>query len=111
MPPLPALGAAGGVLLGFVALGIVNAVMIVVKVPLPHKLDVRVYHHLYDAGQVLSLGLGASALVELWERWGPRRAVWGYLATAVLAGLCDMRIPLALPVALATVVGGRVVWE
>jgi hypothetical protein len=75
------------VLLGFVALGIINAVMIVVKVPLPHKLDVRVYHHLYDAGQVLSLGLGASALVELWERWGPRRPVWGYLATAALAGV------------------------
>ncbi|MEO7329317.1 MAG: sulfatase-like hydrolase/transferase [Minicystis sp.] len=88
----PALGAAGGVLFGFAALGMVNAVMIVVKVPLPHNLSVRVYHHVYDAGQMLALGLGASAVVELWSRWGPRRPVWGYLATALAAGLAA--IPL-----------------
>lgn len=88
----PALGAAGGVLLGFSALAVVNAVMIVVKVPLPHNQVTRVYHHVYDAGQMLALGLGASALVELWGRWGPRRPVWGYLATALAAGLAAVHL-------------------
>jgi hypothetical protein len=69
--------------------------MIAALVPRPPSLATRLAHHAYDAGQLLALGLLASALVELWRRWGPARALWAHLALATFAAL--LAIPILSP--------------
>ena len=67
-------------------LGIVNAVMITITLPLPAGgIRVRLLHHLYDAGHTLAVALLSAAAVGAWQRWGPRRPLLGYAALAVVS--------------------------
>ena len=90
-PSAPRLGAPAGQLAAWVVAAVINGVFIVATVPLPSGgTSVRVLHHLVDAGQLLGLGLAASAAAELGARL-PRRAVTGpalvYLAALALGQL------------------------
>lgn len=77
---------ARGQLLGWVTLGVVDALVITARLPLPKGgLGVRLYHHVYDAGHTLAVALLSMAVVEAWQRWGPRRPVFGYLALAAVS--------------------------
>lgn len=71
-PPHPTLGAADGQLVAWAGLGIINAVTIALgaRVP-PGKMGLRVLHHVYDAGQMLALGLLSSAVVAAYCRLRP----------------------------------------
>lgn len=67
-------------------LGIVNAVVITITLPLPAGgIRVRLLHHLYDAGHTLAVALLSAAAVGAWQRWGPRRPLLGYAALAVVS--------------------------
>ena len=66
------------------AAGVVNLVVITLIVPLPTGgISVRIVHHLYDAGHMVAMGLASAGAVAAWQRWGLRRAAWGYAALAV----------------------------
>ncbi|MEO7327451.1 MAG: sulfatase [Minicystis sp.] len=94
-PTAKMLDTAGGQLLGFGALALLDAVMIAALVPRPPSLSTRFFHHAYDAAQLISLGLAASALIDLWRRWAPARARWALLALAALASASA--IPILSP--------------
>lgn len=47
----------------------------------------RALHYLYDAGHMLALGALVAGAVAAWQRWGPRRPLWAYLACAAVAVL------------------------
>ena len=88
-----ALSAAAGQLAGWALLAGVNALVIMRTVPMPlrpHGVWLRGLHHLYDAGQILALGLLVWTGVALWrvgrERIALlRRGAWGHVAIAVVA--------------------------
>jgi hypothetical protein len=72
---------ATGQLLAWALLAIINAAAIAWRIPMPiGGRAVRVLHHLYDAGQLLAAGVLSFIAVAVWQKWGPRRATWGYLA-------------------------------
>jgi hypothetical protein len=74
---------AGAAMAAWCAIGVVNAVVIAVAIPLPKSgLWVRSLHHFYDAGQMIAMGLASAGAVALWHRFGPRRPLWGYAALA-----------------------------
>jgi arylsulfatase A-like enzyme len=76
------LGPASAQLAAWGALAVVNAVAIgQLKMPVG-GFRVRAMHHLYDAGQLIALGLVVAGAVAAWGRIGPRRPVWGYAACA-----------------------------
>lgn len=52
--------------------------------PVP-PIAVRAWHHVYDAGQLLAIGLLSAAAVEAWARWGPRARWAGYAAANAVA--------------------------
>lgn len=79
----PLLGLPGGQIVGWLVLVVINAIVITVAVRGPRVLAVRVFHYLYDAGQLVALGMISAALVALWLRFGPRRRVLGYVAIGV----------------------------
>jgi arylsulfatase A-like enzyme len=91
-PDRARLGAAGGQLLGFLALALLDALLIAVLVPRPPSLATRVFHHAYDAAQLLALGLAASTAVDVWQRRGPSRPFWAYLALAALGAAAGVPI-------------------
>ncbi|APR85716.1 Choline-sulfatase [Minicystis rosea] len=57
------LRAAAGLVAGFALVALVNAGAIVLTIPLPSSLALRVAHHTFDAAETLGLGLLAGALV------------------------------------------------
>ncbi len=98
MPPArevdaPLLGLSGGQIVGWLVLAVINAVVIVSTARMPRGgLSVRVFHLLYDAGQLLGLGMIIAVVVGLWARFGPRRRVWAYAAIA--AATTALGVPL-----------------
>jgi Sulfatase len=91
------LGPSGAQLLAWVGVAIVNAVVIATHPVPPNGWGVRVAWHLYDAGQILALGLVSAGVVALWQRFGPKRRILGILACAVwavLVGMLVMRVSL-----------------
>ena len=80
------LGPAGAQLAAWLVLGLIGATIITAALPMPAGgRAIRLGHYAYDAGQMLAAGLAASALVSAWLRWGPKRALWGYLGLAALS--------------------------
>lgn len=79
-----------GLLAGFVAIAITNAVAIAVAAPWPRGgLRVRLLHHLFDALEVTALGLIAGLAVALWLKLVRARlvvhlAAYAAAATAVM---------------------------
>jgi hypothetical protein len=91
----PRLGAAAAQLIIWVAFAAVNAVFIARLPSRGGGADIRVAHHFYDAGQFFAAGALAAALVHLFQRFGPRRWVWAYVALWALSlGLATQFIPI-----------------
>jgi arylsulfatase A-like enzyme len=89
----PLLGLPGGQIVGWLVLVIVNAIVIAAAVRVPRgHMAVRVFHHLYDAGQLVALGVSSAAAVGLWLRFGPRRRIWSYVAIGVATAI--LGVPL-----------------
>ncbi len=89
-------GAAGGQLVAWCALAVVNATMIAILVPLPVAgLGVRALHHFFDAGQLVGVGFLVWAAVVVWERFGPRRP--GVRLAAIAAVACGLAAALVAP--------------
>ena len=67
--PSERLGAATSLLLAWATLALFNAITIAFQVPY-HRgfLRQRIDHHVYDAGQMLAIGLASGAAVALWLR-------------------------------------------
>ncbi len=75
-----------GQIIGWIALGIVDAVTLDLLVPTARgELPIRAYHHLYDLGQVLAAGLISAGAVELFEQPRVRRYVPRPVALALAA--------------------------
>lgn len=72
-------------LVGWAAVAVVNAVVITVTLPMPAHRVVRVEQHFYDAAELVGMGLASAAAVHVWQRFGPKRAVWAYLVTWLAA--------------------------
>ena len=79
------LSAAGGHLLAWVGLALHNAIQLSFFRMPAGGARVRGLHHLFDLGQLLAVGALVAGVVLAWERFGPRRAVWGYAACALVA--------------------------
>ncbi len=116
----PLLGLAGGQIVAWLVLAIINAAFIAETVKTPRGgASVRLFHHLYDAGQLLALGLMVSVAVGLWLRFGPRRRVWAYVAIAsvttalgvplLTTDLTGLASPLVLVVGLPAALGALLV--
>ncbi|MEO5731978.1 MAG: hypothetical protein ABI134_04275, partial [Byssovorax sp.] len=89
----PLLGLSGGQIVGWLVLAVINAVVIAGTVRMPRGgASVRLFHLLYDAGQLLALGMIASVAVGLWLRFGPRRRFWAY--AAIVAVTAALGVPL-----------------
>lgn len=83
--PAP-LGAARGLLCGWLALALVNAVTLQALFPLlegPPSLALLT--HAYDTGHVLAVGLAVTAVVGAWVRWGPRHFAYRGAGVAVIS--------------------------
>jgi hypothetical protein len=92
--PSPAarpLSPAAASVLAWAGLAAVNAGWIAARSLPTAGLRVRVLNHLFDAGQLLFLGLASALVVALWQRFAPRRrglaTVALSLSAAALAGL------------------------
>jgi choline-sulfatase len=70
-------------LLFFAFAALVNAVLI--QMLPPSEPGVRLWHHAYDAGQLLTAGLLASAGTEAFSRWAPRHGALRYSVIALVA--------------------------
>ena len=82
----PRIGAPLGQVFAWASLAAINAGFLAATVPMPAGgAQVRVLHHLYDAGQLLALGFLLSGLFDAWGRWGPRRRWLGLPALFALA--------------------------
>jgi hypothetical protein len=79
------LGPASAQLSAWALLVVVNQVFIARLDRPPGRASVALWHHLYDAGHLLALGVISWLVVELWRRWGPRHAAWALLGLGVLA--------------------------
>lgn len=89
----PLLGLSSGQLVGWMVLVTVNAIVIASAVRVSRgNATVRLFHYLYDAGQLVALGMITSATVGLWLRFGPRRRIWGY--AAIVAATAAIGVPL-----------------
>jgi len=78
-----------GQLLGWAAVGIVDAIVLDLTLPPRHgELVIRAFHHLYDLGQVFAAGLLSAAAVEAFEHVRSRlarRYVRGWVPLALAA--------------------------
>lgn len=104
---------ARGQFIGWTALGIVNAAVIAARLPLPRGgLGVRLFHHAYDAGQMLAVALLSAAAVEAWRRWGSRRRLLGYAALAAVAlAVGAVVLPEDLGVLATKIPGPLLLWR
>jgi hypothetical protein len=89
------LGVAGGQLVGWAAVGVINLLVIAVRafntdVPL----GIRAAHALYDLGHHVGLGVVSYLAIYAWNVLGPRRQRWAWLA---LAGTTVLVSALLLP--------------
>lgn len=112
----PLLGLSGGQIIGWLVLAAINAVVIATTVRKPKGgVSVRLFHFLYDAGQLVALGMIAAVVVGLWLRFGPRRRVWAHAAIVIVSAalgvpllttdLTGLASPLVGVVGLPTAIG------
>lgn len=89
------LGLAWAHLLGWVALAIINALVIALTVPLTASggLSGRMSHHAYDLGHMLALGMLSHVAALGWERWAPGRV---RRAAPILLGLVAFVVALGV---------------
>jgi hypothetical protein len=71
--------------LGWLAVAAVNAMEIALLPAVRGGAAVRLQHLGFDFGQTLALGVVAGAVAGLWNRFGPARAVWTYVAAFIAA--------------------------
>jgi hypothetical protein len=70
-------GPAAGQLVGWALVAAVNAAMIALTLRLPRSgLGVRALHHVYDAAELLALGVISAALVVAWQRFVKTETRW-----------------------------------
>jgi len=89
-PPREPLGIAGGQLVGWAVIGIINVAVIIVRafnteVPF----GIRSTQALYDLGHHLGLGVVSYAVVSAWKALGPRRRWWAWFALTCAAVLAS----------------------
>ncbi len=113
--PAPAarLSPAAAQIVAWGVLALVDAAAIQLLVARPSSKLVRVFHHLYDAGQLLTAGVASAAVVWAWGRWGPKRRWLGDLAlalTATLVGLFTLPSDLGGTARKLAIVGPERLW-
>lgn len=82
----PTLSAPAAAMVAWCVVGIGDAIAIATLVPVPKGaagLWLRALHHIYDAGHVIAAGVASAGAVAIWQRFGPRRSLWGYAALAL----------------------------
>ncbi|WP_143140928.1 sulfatase-like hydrolase/transferase [Nannocystis exedens] len=86
------LSPAAAIVLAWAGLALVNAGCIAARA-LPHAgLRVRALNHLFDAGQLLFLGLVCGLAVALWQRLAPRRSWLAPLGLSLVAVVLALAI-------------------
>ncbi|MFY0537690.1 hypothetical protein [Nannocystis pusilla] len=83
---------AAAIVLAWAGLALVNAGCIAARALPNAGLRVRALNHLFDAGQLLCLGLVCGLAVTLWLRLAPRRPWLAPLALSLVAGILALAI-------------------
>jgi len=89
-----------------------NAVTIAVSFPMPPRVVTRVWHHAYDLGHFLALGLAAAGLVSAWKRFGEGKKTWIAVAGlgAITVGVAGLVMPADLLNWSSRIGAGRPPW-
>lgn len=74
-----------GHLVAWLLLWVVNSVFVMATFPRVTPGSIRIRQLLFDAGYMLAAGLVVEGAVESWNRWGPQKRVWGYLALGLVS--------------------------